>query len=136
MICGAIIRVLQKLRIGHDHRQGRFQLVGGRRHKLPLLLPGTVHRPYRPLGQQNADPQERQEAEPADQKAGSGEIVQGGDLAGDIRKHHAGPQRRVGPVIAQVIFLNDPQPPGGGVGDLDQTVQEVPVGQVVIAAAG
>ena len=48
--------VLEQLRVGHDDGQRGFQLVGGGRDELPLLLPGPLHRAHRPLGEQNADP--------------------------------------------------------------------------------
>ena len=46
----------QDLRIGVNDGQRGFQLVGGGRDELPLLLPGPLHRAHRPLGEQNADP--------------------------------------------------------------------------------
>ena len=53
---GLVRLVLEQLRVGHDDGQRGFQLVGGGRDELPLLLPGPLHRAHRPLGEQNADP--------------------------------------------------------------------------------
>ena len=84
-----IFRLPQKLRVGHDDRQGCFQLVGGVRHKLPLLIPCLLHRPNRPAGQQKAQPQKQGKAQKANQQASFQQPPEGGLLAGDVQKDDA-----------------------------------------------
>ena len=75
--------------------------MGGVRHKLPLLLPGHVHGPDRPAGQQQAEAQEGQETGAADKKAGLDQTLHSGQLAGCVGKNQDRPLRRPGQAEAQ-----------------------------------
>ena len=48
---------LQKLCVGHDDGEGCFQLVGSVGYKLPLLVPGLLHRADHPPCQQHRNAQ-------------------------------------------------------------------------------
>ena len=77
------------------------------RHKLPLLHPRRLYRPYRPSGKQDADAEKYEEAKRADEAAGAEQSVQRRAFTGDIREHETMVQRHIRAVISQVIFLND-----------------------------
>ena len=119
------IRAVQKLRVGHDDRQGRFQLVGGVRHELPLLLPRRLHRFYRPPGQQPADEQKGGEAQHPDGGAGLCQICQSGPLAGHICEGDALPTGRDAAAVPQAVFPEDTGRSVGVGGRIRQRFQEL-----------
>ena len=130
------IRAVQKLRVGHDDRQGRFQLVGGIRYELPLLLPGGLHRFYRPPCQQPADEQKGGEAQHPDGGAGLCQIFQSGPLAGHICESDALSTGRDAAAVPQAVFPEDTSRSVGVGGRVRQRFQELLIRQVIVPAAG
>ena len=103
-----VFPTLQQLRVGDDHRQGRFQLMGGIRQKLLLLLPRRVHRADGPPGQKQAQPQKTGKAQKPHQNRVFQEIAQGGALTGQIHKHQCGALLAGKAGKAKVLLLQHP----------------------------
>ena len=126
-VCLIEVRTVQKLRVGHNDRQRRFQLMGGIRHELPLLLPRRFHRLDSPPGQQPADEQECGKAGRSNQNTGLYEIGQGGPFAGHIGE--GDPLPAVGDAAAepQTVSGENSVAPSGIVCGGDQRLQVIQI---------
>ena len=100
----------RQLRRGQDHRQGRFQLVGGVGDKLLLLLPGLLHRLHREARQPVAYPcqqQQRRQGYPAHPQQ---QAAHGGLLLGAVGEGQAHRQCPGLAHIPQGVVLQNPLP--------------------------
>ena len=79
--------------------------MGGVGNELALLLPGPFHRLYRPGSQPDADTKKCKKAEDTDEDTVLDQIVQGGLLAGNVRKDNALSKGTVYTQKAQMILL-------------------------------
>ena len=129
------VRAVQKLRVGHNDRQGRFQLMGGVRHELPLLLPRLFNRPHGPPGQQPTDKQECGKAQHRDDRAGLQQMGQHRLLTGHIGKDDALPKGGDAAAVPQAVFRQHTDGHIGFIGGGDQRIEKFLVRQVIIAAA-
>ena len=77
---------LQKLCVGHDDGEGCFQLVGGVGYKLPLLVPGLLHRADHPPCQQHRNAQEYPQTQHPQGGTGPGKAQKRRFFTGHIRK--------------------------------------------------
>ena len=73
---GVVTRRLQQLRIRQNDGQGRFQLVRGVRHELPLLVPRPGNGPHQPARQQQAHDEEHRKSRRARNGKRADEAVQ------------------------------------------------------------
>ena len=96
----------EELRVGENHRQRRFQLVGGVGEKLALLAPGPLHGGCRPPGQDGGNPQQQQKRRQGDDQIGPHHLPEHGPLHGHIHKGHPLIEPVVPPEIAEAVALN------------------------------
>ena len=129
-----VLRLLQKLRVGQNHRQGRFQLVGSIRHELSLLVPRRLHRLHRPPCQQEGQPQEHGKAQHADEDTGIRQTAHGGKFAGHIHKDDGLAEGRGAFLKAQAVVLQDTGVLAGIQRQGDDLLNGLRVRQVIIAA--
>ena len=135
-VCLGALWCVQELRVRQDDRQGRFQFVRGVRHELLLLLPGVLHRLYRPAGQQHRDAQKREKCRAARSCECFQQVLQGGQFAGDVREHDASAPGRLPAEEPQAAVL---QNAAGGLGvicPLQKCVQKFLIGKIQELAAG
>ena len=131
---GLGIRLLQKLGVGQNYRQGRFQLVGGIADKLPLLGPGFFHRPGGPAGQQQGNAEKDGQTSGANQQAVFGKAVQGSGFTGGVGKDQGQGPGGFHLQVTQAVIRHGAQVVSGMYGRVNQVVQENRIRQVVIAA--
>lgn len=120
MVFFLIIRILQKLCVCHNDRQGRFQLMGRVGNKTALLFPGQFHRLYCPACQQKADSEKNKETEQANDDTVPAQIAQSRLFTGNVRVDKDLADRGVQAVIAEMIFFYDAGTGGIGTGVVDQ----------------
>ena len=129
-----VLRLLQKLRVGQNHRQGCFQLMRGVRYELALLVPRRLHRLHRPPCQQEGQPQKYGEAQHADEDTGIRQTAHGGKLAGHIHKDDGLPEGRGALLKAQAVVLQDAGLVVGIQREGDDLLNGLRVRQVIVAA--
>ena len=125
---------LHQLRVGEDHRQRGFQLVGGVADELPLLAPGLFRRPDHPPGQKLRNGQKGQQAYKADAGEGSGQGFQGGLLAAHVREDQGAGGVAPGQQVSEVVLRDHAGIGSGFRYPEDQVFQKGFIGQIVIAS--
>lgn len=130
------VRRLEHLRVGEDHRQRRFQLMGGVGEELALLAPGPLHRPGGPAGQEDGHAQKQQQRRRADLKIGAHHLPQGGLLHGHVHKGQLLIQSVVLAEITQVVAVDGALRPVLGEAVGDDGGQLLRVLQIGVGTAG
>ena len=95
--------LVQQLRRGQHHRQGRFQLMAGIGQELLLLLPRTGHRPRHRTAEHIAAGEQHRQRHKSDEQAAGQQAAEGSLLQRAVGKGDAGGQKPHAPQIAQVV---------------------------------
>ena len=132
---GVVTRRLQQLRIRQNDGQGRFQLMRGVRHELPLLVPRPGNGPHQPACQQQAHDEEHRKSRRARNGKRADEAVQRRRLGRGVGKNDAPARARDDAVEPQAVIRHLTDVVLGIHGDVDELLQLFAVAQVKIAAA-
>ena len=100
---GVVAWRLQQLRIRQDDGQGRFQLMRGVRHELPLLVPRPGNGPHQPACQQQAHDKEHRKSRRARNGKRADEAVQRCRLGRGVGKNDAPASSRMNTLSVNVI---------------------------------
>ena len=96
----------EELRVGENHRQRCFQLVGGVGEELALLAPGPLHGLCRPPGQDDRHPQQQQKGRQGNAQIRAHHLPEHGPLHGHVHKGQPPVKAVVPPEIAEAVALD------------------------------